>query len=279
MQKKLEQQLAEAQCALAAADEAVHTLAARESAAAASPTEYAVWRSEHDATQTEVERLTKLITIVEANLDAVRAADGDSSLRKRHAAQRKANGALSKRIRDDLAKANEILFSLMRDVASAAIEDLEINGKLPDDLDPLIGADHLARGKAAVPRKDLRTENLLLWVKSDNGHLIGDQDSVEDSGDGRGVLRTGAGWHPCRKQFFRSVSFHPAERGEIAQSLFNAIRLPFSDRPGIAWDGERFHGPRDCLAALNAKRTATQERPIEVELVVVPHAAPIKAEN
>ncbi|EKS34343.1 hypothetical protein [Afipia broomeae] len=280
MQKKteIESRLNEARATLASAEEAKLPLAAREGAAIASSlSDYAGWKAERDANETELERLSKLIANLEAEFAAATEAESDSNIRKRYDAQQKANAILAKRIRADLTKANDVLLALIRDVSVAAVEDAKINGCLPDDLVPLVSAEQLARGKVAMPRKDLGTENILLWVKNDNGHLLGDQDSVEDQGEGRGVLRTGAGWHVCRQQLYRSVSFNPAERAEIPQSLFKAVRLPFPDRPGFAWDGDRLRSARDCLAKLSARNDATTERPIETELVFLPHAAPIAA--
>ncbi|MBN9598034.1 MAG: hypothetical protein J0G36_22125, partial [Afipia sp.] len=123
-------------------------------------------------------------------------------------------------------------------------------------------------------------KNLMLWVRSDSGYLIGDQDRVEDQGGGRGVLRTTMGWdHRCRQQLYRSVSFNPAERAEMPQSMFRTIRLPLADRPGLAWDGERVRSARDCLLALDVPRDETKERPVETELILVPHAAPVAADQ
>lgn len=280
MQKKteIESRLNEARAMLTSAEEAKQSLAAREGAAVASSSgDYAEWKSEWDANETELDRLRKLVACREGDLAVAAEAEADSNIRKRYDAQIKANASLAKRIRADLTKANDLLLALIRDVSAAAVEDASINDGLPDDLVPLVGAEQLARGKAAMPRKDIGTENLMLWVRSDNGHLIGDQDSVEDQGEGRGVLRTGAGWHVCRQQLYRSVSFNPAERAEVPQSLFKAVRLPFPDRPGFAWDGERLRSARDCLAKLSARNDATIERPIETELVLVPHAASIAA--
>lgn len=282
MQRKseIEARLNEARTTLASAEEAKRLLAAREGAAVASSSgDYAAWKSEWDANETELDRLRKLIACEEGDLAVATEAEADSSIRKRYDAQLKANVSLSKRIRADLTKANEILLALIRDVSAAAVEDASINDGLPDDLAPLVGAEQLARGKTAMPRKEIGTENLMLWVRNDNGFLIGDQDRVEDQGEGRGVLRTGAGWHVCRQQLYKSVSFHPAERAENPQPLFMAIRVPLADRPGLAWDGERIRGVRDCLLALDVPRDWTKERPVETELVLVPHAAPIAANN
>lgn len=283
MRKKseIEARLNEARATLASAEEAKQLLAAREGAAiAASSSDYAAWKSERDANETELDRLAKLIVILEADIAATTEAEADSNVRKRYDGQLKANAVLAKRIRADVTKANEILLALIRDVSAAAIEDASINGSLPDDLVPLVGAEQLARGKAALPRKDIATENLMLWVRNDSGSLIGDQDRVEDQGGGRGVLRTTMGWdHRCRQQLYRSISFHPAETAENPQPLFKTIRIPHADRPGLAWDGERIRSARDCLLALDVPRDGTKERPVETELVLVPHAAPIAAND
>lgn len=282
MQRKseIEARLNEARTTLVNAEEAKQLLEAREGAAiASSSSDYAAWKAERDANETEIDRLTKLIVILEAEIAAATEAEADNNIRKRYEAQLKANAGLAKRIRADLTKANEILLALIRDVSAAAIEDASINGGLPDDLAPLVSAEQMARGKAALPRKDIATENLMLWVRSDSGYLVGDQDRVEDQGEGRGVLRTGMGWHNCRQQMYRSISFNPAERAEMPQSMFRTIRLPLADRPGLAWDGERVRSARDSLLALDVPRGENKQRPVETELVLVPHAAPIAADS
>jgi len=283
MQKKseIEARLNEARATLTTAEEAKQSLAEREGAAvASSPSDYVAWKSERDANETELDRLTKLIAILEADIAAATEVEADSNVRKRYDAQLKTNAGLAKRIRADLTKANDILLALIHDVSAAAIEDASINGSLPDDLVPLVSAEQLARGKAALPRNDIATKNLMLWVRSDSGYLIGDQDRVEDQGGGRGVLRTTMGWdHRCRQQLYRSVSFNPAERAEMPQSMFRTIRLPLADRPGLAWDGERVRSARDCLLALDVPRDETKERPVETELILVPHAAPVAADQ
>jgi hypothetical protein len=58
-------------------------------------------------------------------------------------------------------------------------------------LDPVVPAEILARGKPALPRKEISRERVWLWTKFRDGHLIGDQDAVEDRGGGKGLLRAG----------------------------------------------------------------------------------------
>ena len=60
------------------------------------------------------------------------------------------------RIKAGLAKANGILLALVRDVAEAAADDAAINAALPDDVDPLIPADFIARGRSGLDRKELK---------------------------------------------------------------------------------------------------------------------------
>ncbi|MBN9597536.1 MAG: hypothetical protein J0G36_19570, partial [Afipia sp.] len=135
MQKKseIEARLNEARATLTTAEEAKQSLAEREGAAvASSPSDYVAWKSERDANETELDRLTKLIAILEADIAAATEVEADSNVRKRYDAQLKTNAGLAKRIRADLTKANDILLALIHDVSAAAIEDASINGSLPD---------------------------------------------------------------------------------------------------------------------------------------------------
>jgi len=246
-------------------------LASVETDARATAEGYAAWRAERAAVDVEIERLTLLVADLEEPAAQERELSTLEAVRNEHAKKRKANAALAVRIRNDLAKANEILLALVHDVAKSTYEDLQLNNQLPDDLEPIISADHLARGRPGLARKEIARERVWLWTKVRGGFLIGDQDAVEDRGGGKGMLKSGLSTFPCVKSLFEQVTYHPAEPMERIQPVWH-MKLPLSDGPGIAFDGSRFADPRAVIAALDqvARPKATTERPVEIELRPLP---------
>ncbi|MEY9885268.1 hypothetical protein [Bradyrhizobium sp. USDA 329] len=270
--------LTEAQAALAAIEAELLTLDAAKSDAIRSAASFATWKIDYSTKQAERERLTALISAIEQEDAAARASAEAAALRQRYADRRKANDKLAARIRADLGKANTIMTALIRDVAEAAEADAAVNAALPDDLEPLVPADVLARTRAGLARKDLATERVWLWTLADTGMLIGDQDSVTDCGEGRGRIGTGAYTKLCRLALFEQTEYHPAAPAERPQSLWQ-MRLPQPDGPGFAYDGARCNYPAAVLAELARDVIASEprERPVEIELNPLPMADEVAA--
>jgi hypothetical protein len=227
---------------------------------------YKQWRLDREAQNLERERLTILIETLERDIANNAAADAEAAIRKRHAEKLKLNSALAKQIRQDLERINETALKLLRAVATSAQEDVLLNLQLPDDLEPLVGADQLARGRAALPREEISRGNVWLWTRTEGGSLIGDQDAVEDLGGGKGRFVAGRDFH-CTKALFVQVKYHPEEAMERVHPL-HAMRLLRSDAPGVLFDGGSFSNPRAVLAALDQIiRLKMRERPVEIELL------------
>jgi hypothetical protein len=110
------------------------------------------WLADHSATTAERERLMTVIENLERDVTVAEAEQAAADLRKRYAAKVVANEKLAQRIKADIAKANAILLALVRDVAEGAA----INAALPDDVEPLLPADFIARGRPGLDHKELK---------------------------------------------------------------------------------------------------------------------------
>jgi hypothetical protein len=244
------------------------SLNSTEAAASQSTAAYVQWRADCDRQSMERERLAKLIEALEAEIVSRDVADVEATLRARYAEKLKINFDLAKQIKKELTRAREILFPLLRAVAAAAQEDMAINSKLPEDLHPLASANHLARGKSELPRTEISNNKIWLWTRADGGHLIGDQDAVEDLGNGRGRLRHGSRL-PCVQALFEKREYHPREPMVHATPLWH-MRIPYGDAPG-GFDGSLISDPRRAIAALDqAVRGPEADRPVEIELRPIP---------
>jgi hypothetical protein len=263
-----QKRLGDARADLAAAEASMVALASAEAAESKSPEGYKKWKADFENLKLERERLTILIGTLERDMAQNAAADAEAAIRKRHAEKLKSNAALAKQIRQDVERINETALKLLRAVATSAQEDVLLNLQLPDDLEPLVGADQLARGRAALQREEISRENVWLWTRTDGGSLIGDQNGVEDRGGGEGSLVSGMSRFACKKVLFTQVTYHPAEAIERVQPLY-LMKLMHADRPGFLFDGSRFSSPRAILAALDqiANLKAPPERPVEIELL------------
>jgi hypothetical protein len=257
---------------LAAIEAELNALLATKSEASKTATAFQKWRADHSATAAERERLITVIENLEREVTVAEAEQAAAELRKRHAAKVVANQKLAQRIKADLARASAILIALVRDAAQAATEDAEINERLPDDLEPLVPADFIARGRPALGRKEIETSRVWLWVTARTGHLVGDQDSVTDLGNGLGEIGFRSHSQPARKALFEQISYLPEEPGERPEPLW-MLRLPRADGPGFEFDGTRCMYPANALAELarGARAKAEpRERPTEIELRPVP---------
>jgi hypothetical protein len=275
-----ERRLEAAREELAAAEAAAAAIAAIEGDTIGTAEAHATWRAKRDSANGEVERLRKVLRAIEEEAESVNLAEAEANLRRRHAEKVKSNAALAKKIREVTSKANATLLQLALEVAISAAEDQTIYAALPDDLDPLVPADVQARGRHALPRKEISRERVWLWVKFHGGHLIGDQDAVEDRGGGKGLLRVGMSTFPCVKALFEQVMYHPAEPMERTVPLWQ-MKLPASDGPGFAFDGSRFTDVRVVIAALDQATSAKEkrERPVEIELRPIPTIETAPAEG
>ncbi|KGT75647.1 hypothetical protein MA20_30985 [Bradyrhizobium japonicum] len=266
--------LDKARAALEAVEAELAALQATKSEAARDRASFDEWRAKSAAATAEHERLIALIETLKQEAAADDALEAEAALRRRYAVKVTANAKLATRIKSDVAKANAIMLGLVRDVWESAAEDVEINAALPDDLEPLVPADFIARGRPGLERQELKRTRVWLWVNSRGGGLIGDQDVVTDHGDGRGRIGQGPYTVICTHALFDQAEYHPAESAERPEALWQ-MRLPRPDGPGFAFDGTRCNYPSDALAeiALRARAQEPRKRPTEVELRPVPSVA------
>jgi hypothetical protein len=273
------EQLERAKADLAAAQVRSEALASTEADARSSADTYSDWRASRDAIDVEIERLSGLAASLEEPADRERERNAVEAVRKRHAEKVKSNAALARRIRDDVARANAILVPLLCDLAASNAEDFQLNGHLPDDLDPIVGADFLARAKPGLPRKKISSKIIQVWVKRDHpDFVIGDQDSVESRDGHTGLVKVGQSTFVCIKIPFCEISYHPEEPMQRPEPL-TAMRLLSGDEPGLLYDGSRCADPRSTIAALNQVPSVSErrERPIETEMTPIPTIADANA--
>jgi hypothetical protein len=232
-----EKALASARSDLATAQKKRATLAAREDAAATSTDKYALWCSERDATDNDIARLTKLVAARENSLQEAARAAAEAEARQKVEACRAENALVTERFRTDGVKFITELLKLTRDAAAAAAEAQRLNASLPPGVEPIKIGDFAARDLPTVLREVIATEDQLLWVNA-SGVPVGDQDAVVEGEDGTGTLQINRATQIiCTKRKFRSTTFRPAFTPDPAGFFFSQLRLPFPDRPGVAFDG------------------------------------------
>lgn len=266
--------LDQARADLAAIESNLAALLAKKIEASKTAASFDEWRSTHGAIAAERERLTVVIEGLEPTVAAEEAGQAKVDLLRRYEARNTANQKLAARIKADLTKANNIVLALVRETAEAAVEDSRINAALPDDLEPLIPADFIARGRPGLDRKELSKTKVWLWTNARNGMLIGDQDAVIDLGNGRGKVGQGSGQTNCVAALFEQVEYCPEEPAQRPRALWQ-LALPQPDGPGLVFDGSKCNYPTDVLAELarGARANEPRERPIEIELRPVQPAA------
>ncbi len=233
-----EKRAASARGDLEAAQKKLASLLARESVAAASADRWAQWTAERDAVSAEVERCTVRLGHLEAAVDAAKHEADIAEKTKRVEACRAAQDALKIRLRDDGARMLTGLATLARDTAAATLEAQRLNAILPPGVAPIEIADFSLRELPRLPREDIATTEQVLWVNA-AGNLIGSQeDVVADQGGDTGYIAINKVMRiECFKRRFRSTTYHPAFTADHPNHFFSLLRLPFVDRPGVAFDG------------------------------------------
>jgi len=262
-----EKLLATARADLAAAQRKRATLAAREDTAAASADKYALWCTERDATDADIARLTVLVSAREKAMQEAAQAAAEAAQCDAIEACRAVNTAIKER-RAEVEKMVTGLITFARDAAAAAIEANRLNQALPAGVAPIVIGDLAMRDLPVLPREELASAEIELWVNP-AGDVIGDQDNVAEHEDGTGTLQISRSTKIiCRKRKFRRTSFYPAFTPNAAGYFFQQLRLPFADRPGLAFDGSAM--PLQYVAAINVGPLPPPNetsRPIRTELV------------
>lgn len=230
---------------------------------------FSTWKDEFEWRTVEKERLTLLVETLERELLHDLGDEAKTAFRERYDSRQAANKELAKRVSRELAEINVKALTLVQDMAAAAIEDAELNAALPADLEPLVSANVLARADTGRPREEINSKRVWLWVRADNGALIGDPDAIQELSGDRGIIHRPPPLPAirCRKALFEQISFHPAEAPRRANPFWQ-IRLLDADGPGVKFDGTDLSHPREVLAAISRVRHVgePQPRPIETEI-------------
>jgi hypothetical protein len=184
---------------LAAARATLAEINSKEVGALANSVTFAAWSTERNVASAEIDRLERLTAALVSGAETQMRNEADAALRKRIADARKANDVLAERIRSDGQRLLTELKTLMRDVAKATVDTMALNASLPEGEASIGIADFMARDTAVLPRVDLKTEELDLWVLRDTGGLVGNQDAVDGIDDETGsFLGTCSRWFGCQ---------------------------------------------------------------------------------
>src|SRR5262249_46473494 len=145
------------------------------------------------------------------------------------------------------------------------------NRNLPEGEAPIIGADVIARGKPALPRVDVESQAIDLWVFEATGQVVGDQGAVKliaGQNSEHGVIQSSSpevhGIH-CRRPRYRLVTSHPAAPAVVPRPIFRDLRLPQFDGPGVVWDPDRDVRSDGVVTFVDDR--ATDWRPLQTEMV------------
>lgn len=263
-----EKELSAAKKALAAAQVDLTNIAEREIAASISSAEYSRWRAARDTAAAEVQRLQTQVASLEAAIERQRTLDAEAALAERVRAAKARNEALARRIHTDGSKIEEILRSLIRDIAIADAETAQINAELGQEV--IVSAEFLARTRPGLPREDLKTEMASLWVYKMTGALVGDQSRVVETGPGSGMIPGGPALHStptmlCVKRNHRITKYRSKVDPVFPEPLASTLRLPDFAGPGVSWwDGVGWllQEPEDRQRSV---RDATREVLTEIE--------------
>ena len=226
---------------------------AAKSEASKTSAEFSKWRDAYGAASAERERLLTVIENLEPIVATEESVEVKEELLRRYEAKAAANAKLASRIRADIAKANKILLDLVRDVAQSAAEDAEINASLPEDVEPLIPADFIARGRPGLDRKELKKTRTWMWVNARTGYLIGDQDSIRDCANGLG--RRGL-WHRNLSALFVRTGRIPSGGAGPASASTVADAAPAARRTGPRVRWRKMQLPRRCPCRTHKRGTS-----------------------
>jgi hypothetical protein len=173
----------------------------------------------------------------------------------------------------------DLALPLVEEVARSEIEDAEINSAVAAmellDLQPLVTANALARSRAPQEARELSREPIEVWVKQGTDFVIENEDLVEEILDkntrrptGKGQYRIGSRFN-CERRAVERVSFQAAMPAERPGAIWD-LRIPFFDRPGLAFDGTWCRQPHDVLIELQRASQCKEPAKREVEVALVP---------
>ena len=258
---------------LAAAQERLKALEERQAKAIESVEEFENWHGDHRRTTLEVQRLSKVLAVLEHEVVHERR----QQLLAKAEAQTRANEDLAERLRKEGAAVVQQLQGLLRDVAQADIATAKINAMLPADAPPIKTTDTIARAREMRPREDISEKQVELWVSAESGAPIPDQTSVSDHGNGVGTVPSASstGVHKCARRRYRLIEYYDEEPVQRVEPLIKALRLPHFDRPGIAWDGDHVGGPQAALDLLDREDPEPKRQLLKQLVPEAPWVRPI----
>lgn len=143
---------------LAAAQERLKEQEERQAKAIESVEEFENWHREHRSTTLEVQRLSKVASVLDHEVVHERR----QQLLAKAEAQTRANEALAERLRNEGAAVLQQLQGLLRDVARADIATAKINAMLPADAPRIKTTDTIARAREMRPREDISEKQVEL---------------------------------------------------------------------------------------------------------------------
>ncbi len=246
---------------------------ALEGSAVDSTAGYSTWRTEHGQAQAEVQRLSRLVGDLEATFAKRQAEEDQQGLLLRISKVRKASEKLAARITEDGAKIESLALDLIREVATLDREIAELNGRLPEGVDVIVGPDFIARGVPARQKKVLSEKKTWLWTFAETGNLVGDQSAVRSANGVSGVIEAGTASSyttQCILRQFTEVTYHERAGPVIAKPIWQMV-LPSFGSASVVYDGERVSSAREALQLLERK----QQRPSKPEREVLIEYVPI----
>lgn len=264
---------------LAAARAKLVAIDARDVEALANSATFAVWSTERTAAATEVDRLERLVAALVAGDAASKREAEEAPLRARRQAAEKFSAEVAARFRTEYPKLLRSLKSHARDMAVSQVETDRLNRILIErgDIGDLVDANNLARSQPAIPRQDITSKLLQLWVRASDGSLIGDQDAVVEAGDGKGHFIANRMRVDCVRREFKSVQYHPEIWSEIPEPFHVLLSLPNSDGQGAAFEGRWL--VEDAVAGISLeppKADKKARRPVQTEITpTAPWSPPV----
>ena len=216
-----EKRLASARADLGAARAQLTAIDGGKAAALSDNAAFVKWQHDRSEAAIEVDRLTALVATIEGDAETARIHDEAEAKRRRLAEARMGAADLAKRVVTDGPRIAAEAMHLLKAVAQQQLEAVALNRNLPEGELPIPVADVLARDAGALPRKDLNSHEIELWVSATTGELIGDQRNVVISDDGAtGFANIGPSmrWR-CVRRKFRQVEYLPQQVFDFPAAL------------------------------------------------------------
>lgn len=224
-------QLKVARDALASAQERLEALAAEE-ATIESMERFDAWHREKQQAAIDIKLHGNTVARLEQEVENERRQLQLARCDEQH----KVNERLAARMKKEGAPLVQQLLALLRDVANADLATAALNAQLPTDISQIKTADAIARSREAQPQEIVSEKQVELWVGEFSGDIIADQTKVSATG----VLRNNSleGRSYCKRRTFRVIEYRDEIPAQRVEPLARALRIPFFDRPGFAWNGD-----------------------------------------